>query len=299
MNKHIEQKALSLLEYTRCLKFPIDIYEIAQLRHYIIKSYQKCQKFIETLGLTEYAKTHQAFSIKHKNNIYILVSDKLSTDEERKTIAHELGHIVLHNIGGNNIFGENDSFDSQKSEKEANEFALILLAPLPLISSFHIKNAEDIKQITRLSLSDSEIIYQNMLNYREECCSILERDKIKNRYIRQSKQRDTLLKISLSLSCFLTVALVISILFILFQPEQTKTVSVSNNSQINNSTYNATSSNELKINDTYYWTEGGRVFHIYRDCQSLKNSSEIHSGTLDEAEREKDRLCKFCEDRNK
>ncbi len=43
---------------------------------------------------------------------------------------------------------------------------------------------------------------------------------------------------------------------------------------------------------TYYWTKAGTVYHIYNDCQHLKNSNEIYSGNVDEAE--KSRCCETC-----
>lgn len=46
---------------------------------------------------------------------------------------------------------------------------------------------------------------------------------------------------------------------------------------------------------TVYWTEGGKVFHIYEDCQHLNQSEELHQTTTQEAEDAgKERLCKTC-----
>ena len=46
---------------------------------------------------------------------------------------------------------------------------------------------------------------------------------------------------------------------------------------------------------TVYWTEGGKVFHIYSECQHLNNSEELHQTTVNEAEEAgKERLCKTC-----
>ena len=46
---------------------------------------------------------------------------------------------------------------------------------------------------------------------------------------------------------------------------------------------------------TVYWTPGGSVWHISRSCSALKNSSEVLSGTKDEAlAAGKERVCKKC-----
>jgi len=55
--------------------------------------------------------------------------------------------------------------------------------------------------------------------------------------------------------------------------------------------------NDTHIAQTYYWTESGRVYHLYYDCQSLKNSKAILSGSFAEACKAKERLCKFCDKR--
>ena len=48
---------------------------------------------------------------------------------------------------------------------------------------------------------------------------------------------------------------------------------------------------------TVYWTKSGTKYHIYRDCQSLKKSTDILSGTIEEAkENKKAECCKYCED---
>ncbi|HBG65517.1 MAG TPA: hypothetical protein DDW78_03490 [Treponema sp.] len=44
-----------------------------------------------------------------------------------------------------------------------------------------------------------------------------------------------------------------------------------------------------------YWTAGGKVFHIYEDCQHLNRTEELTLGSTQEAEAAgKERLCKTC-----
>ena len=43
---------------------------------------------------------------------------------------------------------------------------------------------------------------------------------------------------------------------------------------------------------TYYWTQSGTVYHIYADCQHLKNAKSVQSGSLDDSG--KGRCCKTC-----
>lgn len=47
--------------------------------------------------------------------------------------------------------------------------------------------------------------------------------------------------------------------------------------------------------DNVYWTAGGKVYHIYEDCQHLDRTEELTLGTALQAEEAgKERLCKTC-----
>lgn len=47
--------------------------------------------------------------------------------------------------------------------------------------------------------------------------------------------------------------------------------------------------------DNVYWTAGGKVYHIYEDCQHLDRTEELTLGTALQAEAAgKERLCKTC-----
>jgi hypothetical protein len=49
------------------------------------------------------------------------------------------------------------------------------------------------------------------------------------------------------------------------------------------------------IGDEVYWTESGGVWHLYRDCGHLKNSQNVLSGTVADAEEAgKDHVCSSC-----
>ena len=51
-------------------------------------------------------------------------------------------------------------------------------------------------------------------------------------------------------------------------------------------------------NETVYWTASGTKYHLYRDCQTLKRSTTVESGTLDVAmAAKKAECCKYCADR--
>lgn len=50
--------------------------------------------------------------------------------------------------------------------------------------------------------------------------------------------------------------------------------------------------------DTVYWTESGSKWHLYEDCGSLKNATEIMNGSISKAkEAKKKDVCKTCSKR--
>ncbi|MBE6684891.1 MAG: hypothetical protein E7592_04505 [Ruminococcaceae bacterium] len=60
----------------------------------------------------------------------------------------------------------------------------------------------------------------------------------------------------------------------------------------------STKQDHTKTDNTVYWTKGGGVYHLYEDCSYIKSSSEILSGTLEEAlETGKSGVCSRCQSR--
>lgn len=54
-------------------------------------------------------------------------------------------------------------------------------------------------------------------------------------------------------------------------------------------------SQEQHYSDTVYWTDSGEVWHIDKECSSLKKAREIFSGTESEAiAHNKKRICQKC-----
>lgn len=99
----------------------------------------------------------------HDGNGFIAYSEDQSNQRQRFTIAHELGHFLLHKAdGGDTVFLDKDFIVKYRSnkvysetelrqEQEANTFAASLLMPKEFI--FRELNKEDIR-----NLSESELI---------------------------------------------------------------------------------------------------------------------------------------------
>ena len=60
----------------------------------------------------------------------------------------------------------------------------------------------------------------------------------------------------------------------------------------------STKQDHTETDNTVYWTKGGGVYHLYRDCSYIKSSSEIISGSIEDAlEEKKSGVCSRCQNR--
>ncbi len=299
MKNYIEQKVNDIIIKTDICTLPIDARKIARRLKYNVKSYAEYKKFIEKLGLNKYAKEYLAFSLKYDNVYYIFVSDELTVDQEQKVIAHEIGHIVLHEPDERGVYGKTSDTESLDDyESDANTFAINLLAPLPILSNYNIESHNDIRKLTKLSINDSLEVYENYINYRDECCLVFERNHLKERSICHLNRSTVKYKITVLLLSIFSLLLVAVVLFSIYNIHTLTLPKQGNSSDYVLSKSTVTySTKELDPDVSYYWTDAGKVFHSDINCRSLKNSSQINSGILSEAQEEKDRLCKFCEEK--
>lgn len=100
--------------------------------HHIIKKYKTRDPF-ELVTLLDVILLYvplidiNGFYNYYNNTHIIYINENISKDEQRLTLAHELGHLFLHN--DINVFFLNTAtfFSSQKLEREADIFASELL----------------------------------------------------------------------------------------------------------------------------------------------------------------------------
>lgn len=67
---------------------------------------------------------------------YIHVNYNLNESRQRYTVAHELGHAILHPNANTPFLHENTLFSVDKLERQANAFAVGLLMPDNVISQY-------------------------------------------------------------------------------------------------------------------------------------------------------------------
>ncbi len=343
MFNNVEFKANQLLDMAECNDVPVDIHELARRCGYNIRSYSTCKALIKKLSAEDIIRKYQSVSFGLDGAYYILLSDDLTKDQEAKLIAHEIGHIQLHNLQGYDISRlHGDSAVTEVQEAEADEFALHLLAPLMILGRHKIKDPSSIKDLTGLSLNDCRTVFEKLREYRDECCVINSRNRLLERCKNAARLNYTPKTVLTVLLCAIVLLMCTSTLnygssstaqqntYISVVTEASDNSSCSESAQQTDASatvspaYHRESETSLQQssmavscvsttervaeNDTtqptlqittYYWTDSGTVYHSYENCRSLKNSTEIRSGTLTNAQSIKPRLCKFCEEQLK
>ena len=123
---------------------PIDILQIARVANIrVIRN-----SLVGDLRADEHGKSY--FNGSHW---FIIYDDSLPTVEARFTIAHELGHIFLgHDLTYAKFSSAKEFESSEKSEQQADMFAIRLLTPACLLWSLELHSAEQISEICRIPL---------------------------------------------------------------------------------------------------------------------------------------------------
>ena len=84
----------------------------------------------------------------------IFYNDECYANRQRFTVAHELGHILLHS--GHGLYNREPSANDNPEEHEANIFASRLLAPACVLWALNIHSADEISKICNISLMSAQ-----------------------------------------------------------------------------------------------------------------------------------------------
>lgn len=90
---------------------------------------------------------HGFYQYFQRNNI-IYLDERLSKNEQRFVLAHELGHMFLHKKANAIFMDTRTQFNTDKFELEANTFAIDLLLPDSLLEEYKEFTVEQISRMT-------------------------------------------------------------------------------------------------------------------------------------------------------
>lgn len=142
----IEQTTQELLRQAGALSIPVDLRRVAEAMH--VRVHEKSlEDQVSGVLIIKSGERH------------ILVNGAHHTNRQRFTIGHELGHLVLHESGKDQIhidrqmrlyqrvgeatsaiYNSPSSSTTPQMEREANMFAAALLMPAPLLQHAALEN---------------------------------------------------------------------------------------------------------------------------------------------------------------
>ncbi len=161
--KNSRDAAWQMLAKNHISELPVDVSKICKAAKIRVFTYKTGRKLIEALGLEEHTEENDAFSFAR----VIFYDDRTSPERQRFSIAHELGHIILHSPDGATALNREVSPSDNPIESEANVFASRLLAPLCVLHFLGVSSAEEISRLCAISAPASEIRYRRLCEIRE------------------------------------------------------------------------------------------------------------------------------------
>lgn len=101
-----------------------------------------------------------AGAIQWKDNTpYIFLKGDDPEGRQRFTLAHELGHLFLHDDGA--MFRDNARFSGDAREAEANRFAAALLMPMWMLEPLVVRTSRSLEDLAQIfGVSGEAMTYQ-------------------------------------------------------------------------------------------------------------------------------------------
>ena len=223
-------------------------------------------KLINHLRLSEYIHLVNCFTYFDNKYKILFIREGLSDDDEKQLFLHEEGHIYLHH------FHEDRAICSTgiTKEQEAHRFAKYVQKYVKVKS--RVKSALIPTCLSLIICTIFLMIYicmpQKSTTVSTGTASTVVPESI---YNESTSSHNDGSGVSIGL------------------PSENNNVS----SFIPNESSDIGSVNpNLNETEICYWTKSGEVYHLYSDCQHIKNSSIVFSGPVSESGKE--RVCRTC-----
>ena len=155
--------AWRVLAKCKISSLPVNVGEICRKEHVRLVTYREGAELIERLQLGGHTIGNDAFSLKR----LIFYDDTKPVTRQRFSVAHELGHGLLHSPSGATVYNREMSSNDDPLESEANVFASRLLAPLCVLHELNVQSAKEIADLCRISMIAAEIRFERLQTVRE------------------------------------------------------------------------------------------------------------------------------------
>ena len=131
---------------------PMKVSSIAAKMNIGLYKYSQNSTLLRKAGLEHLMRAKGFAYMAPSGKLMIFYDDSQSRQEIRYTIAHELGHILLGHVDSNHPQGRLLQPSDPKLEKDADSFAVRILAPACILHSLQISSAEEIAALCDIPL---------------------------------------------------------------------------------------------------------------------------------------------------
>ncbi len=132
---------------------PVDVFQVCARENIHIQCYRKAQEVLRLFSDEAQLDRSDGLSFCLDGEDYILYDDTTSRQRQRYTIAHEIGHCIL---GHFELYASGRPYDPALTDKEAELFAIHLLAPSCVLWGTGIFSAPEIAALCNISHAAAE-----------------------------------------------------------------------------------------------------------------------------------------------
>lgn len=164
--KNSRDAAWQMLIKNKITALPVSVAKICKSEKIRLLTYEEGRELIKAFELEEHTAGNDAFCLGRT----IFYDDTKPRTRQRFSVAHEIGHIILHSTVKATVFNREISPNDNPQEAEANVFASRLLAPLCILHYMNISSAEEVANLCDISMIAAEIRFKRL-------CEIRKRDR--------------------------------------------------------------------------------------------------------------------------
>lgn len=154
----------------RIRQLPVSAFNIAGALHIKVGAYSWNAGMLRQKGYAPLLRASGFAYADPQGNMVIFYDDQAGEQQLRFTLAHELGHILLGHLGQKGQSPPRGQLilpSDPKLEKEADRFALRLLAPACALWAMGAYSAEDIVALCDIPIDRAEARARRMADLRE------------------------------------------------------------------------------------------------------------------------------------